>query len=247
MKRLLAVLLLTAAPAMAFDVKAMNDEEKAAFGAAVRDYLMENPEVLVEAINTMEERRMANESQNDKLLVQANAADIFEDGHSWVGGNPDGELTVVEFIDYRCGYCRRFNQEVHDTVEKDGNIRLILKEFPILGQDSDTSSRFAVAVKQIAGDDAYIKAHDALMELRGAATLEALTGIATEIGVDADQVINTMNTEPVNAVLRANRQLAERMRIMGTPTFVIGDELLRGVPQIGLAAAIEQIRDGADG
>lgn len=247
MKRLLAVLLLTAAPAMAFDVKAMNDEERAAFGAAVRDYLMENPEVLVEAINTMEERRMANESQNDKLLVQANAADIFEDGHSWVGGNPDGELTVVEFIDYRCGYCRRFNQEVHDTVEKDGNIRLILKEFPILGQDSDTSARFAVAVKQIAGDDAYIKAHDALMELRGAATLEALTGIATEIGVDADQVINTMNTEPVNEVLRANRQLAERMRIMGTPTFVIGDDLLRGVPQIGLAAAIEQIRDGADG
>lgn len=247
MKRLLAVLLLTAAPAMAFDVKAMNDEERAAFGAAVRDYLMENPEVLVEAINTMEERRMANESQNDKLLVQANAADIFEDGHSWVGGNPDGELTVVEFIDYRCGYCRRFNQEVHDTVEKDGNIRLILKEFPILGQDSDTSARFAVAVKQIAGDDAYIKAHDALMELRGAATLEALTGIATEIGVDADQVINTMNTEPVNEVLRANRQLAERMRIMGTPTFVIGDDLLRGVPQIGLAAAIEQIRNGADG
>lgn len=244
MKRLIAALLLTATPAMAFDISAMSESERAAFGEAVRDYLMENPEVLIESINVLEERRAVTEAQNDVALVAANRQAIFEDGHSWVGGNPEGDLTMVEFIDYRCGVCRRFNQEVHDIVRNDGNIRLILKEFPILGQDSEASARFAVAVRQIAGDEAYVKAHDELIALRSEASIEALRGVAERIGVDADEIVNTMNTEPVTAVLRENRQLAERMAIQGTPTFVIGDQLLRGVPGAGLTATVGQIRAG---
>lgn len=245
MKRLIAALLLTATPAMAFDVASMSETEKAAFGEAVREYLMANPEVLIESINVLEERRAADAAANDGALVAANRAAIFEDGHSWVGGNPEGDLTMVEFIDYRCGVCRKFNQQVHDAVAADGNIRLILKEFPILGKDSDMSARFAVAVKQAAGDEAYMRAHDALIALRGPATIEALRKIATEIGVEPDAIVNSMNTEPVTAVLRENRQLAERMAIQGTPTFVIGEELLRGVPAAGLDAAIAEIRAGA--
>lgn len=246
MKRLIAVLLLTANPVMAFDINAMTETEQEAFGKAVREYLMANPEVLIESINVLETRRAADAAQNDKLLVGQFEADIFDDGHSWVGGNPDGDLTMVEFIDYRCGVCRQFNQEVHDVVEADGNIRLILKEFPILGQDSDTSARFAVAVKQIAGDEAYMKAHDALITLRSSATLEALTKIANDIGVDADAVLAAMNTDAVNDVLRSNHKLAEQMAIQGTPTFVIGDELLRGVPQAGLTATVTDIRARLD-
>ncbi|MCF3974756.1 DsbA family protein [Paracoccus salsus] len=242
MKRLIAALLLTATPTFAFDISTMSQQEKADFGEAVREYLMANPEVLIESINVLEERRAADAAINDKELVTANREAIFEDGHSWIGGNPDGDLTVVEFIDYRCGVCRRFNDEVHDLVQDDGNIRLILKEFPILGQDSEASSRFAIAVKQIAGDEAYMKAHDALMELRSGATIEALSKIADQIGVEADAVVNTMNTESVSAVLRENRQLAERMAIQGTPTFVIGQELLRGVPAEGLTAAVAGLR-----
>ena len=244
MKRLIAALLLTATPAMSFDIQAMSDAEKAAFGDAVREYLMANPEVLIESINVLEERRAAGEAENDVALVAANQDAIFQDGHSWVGGNPDGDVTVVEFIDYRCGYCRKFNEQVHDIVEDDGNIRLILKEFPILGPDSETSARFAVAVKQIGGDEAYVKAHDALMALRGAPTPEALQKIAADIGIDGAEVINTMNTESVSAVLRDNRQLAERMSIMGTPTFVIGDTLLRGMPADGLEPSVAAAREG---
>lgn len=243
MKRLIAAFLLSATPAMALDLDAMSEAEKAAFGDAVREYLMANPEVLIESITELEKRRVADSAKNDEQLVAANSEAIFEDGHSWVGGNPDGDLTMVEFIDYRCGVCRRFNQEVKNVVESDGNIRLILKEFPILGQDSDNSARFAVAVKQIAGDDAYMKAHDELISLRGPATLEALKKIADKIGVDADEVVNLMNTESVTAVLRDNLQLAERMAIQGTPTFVIGDKLLRGVPAEGLTAVVEGIRE----
>lgn len=246
MKRLIAALLLTATPTFAFDISAMSDQEKAAFGDAVREYLMANPEVLIESINVLEERRAADSAANDKELVASNSDAIFEDGHSWIGGNPDGDLTVVEFIDYRCGVCRRFNDEVHDLVENDGNIRLIFKEFPILGQDSDASARFAIAVKQIAGDEAYMKAHDELIALRGPATIEALKKIAGDIGVDADEVVNTMNTEPVTAVLRENHQLAERMAIQGTPTFVIGEELLRGVPAAGLTETVAEIRKATE-
>lgn len=244
MKRLIAALLLTATPALAFDISAMSDAEKAAFGEAVREYLMTHPEVLVESINVLEERRAASEVENDVALVAANQDAIFDDGHSWAGGNPDGDVTMVEFIDYRCGYCRKFNEQVHDIVESDGNIRLILKEFPILGQDSETSARFAVAAKQIGGDEAYLKAHEELMELRGAPSPEALGKIAAEIGIDGDEVLNTMNTESVSAVLRENRQLAERMAIMGTPTFIIGDTLLRGMPANGLEATVAAAREG---
>ncbi|MDQ1899948.1 DsbA family protein [Paracoccus sp. WLY502] len=244
MKRLIAALMLTATPALAFDISAMSDAEKAAFGDAVREYLMANPEVLVESINVLEERRVASEAQNDVALVAANRDAIFEDGHSWVGGNPDGDVTVVEFIDYRCGYCRKFNDQIHDIVESDGNIRFILKEFPILGPESETSARFAVAVKQLGGDEGYLKAHDALMALRGAPSPEALKGIAADIGLDGDEVLNTMNTESVSAVLRENRQLAERMAIMGTPTFVIGDTLLRGMPADGLEPVVAAAREG---
>ncbi|MBK4215881.1 thioredoxin domain-containing protein [Paracoccus caeni] len=249
MTRLTAALLLgstfMASPALSFDISAMSEDEKAAFGEAVRDYLMDNPEVLVESINVLEQRRVAQEAQNDQQLVAANQDAIFEDGHSWVGGNPDGDVTVVEFLDYRCGYCRRFNDQVHALIKDDPNVRLILKEYPILGQDSEASSRFAIAVKQIAGDEAYMKAHDELITLRSEASLEALQGVAEKIGVDPTEVVNRMNTEDVTAVLRANRQLGETMAISGTPTFIIGGEMIRGVPPGGLEELVQAARDEA--
>lgn len=244
MKALMTAALLAAlaAPAAAFDPADMTDAERAAFGEAVRDYIMENPNVLVEAINAMEARRLANEAENDKELVAANRAEIFEDGHSWIGGNPEGDLTIVEFIDYRCGYCRRIAPEVDKLVADDGDIRLILKEFPILGQESDLASRYAIAVRQLAGGDAYKAAHDKLYDLRGAVTVETLNAISDELGLDAQAIVQRMNTEEVSSEIRENRKLAEKMQIMGTPTFVIGPELLRGIPSTGLAAAVEEIR-----
>lgn len=233
---------LTAQPAAAFDPAKMTDAEKAAFGEAVRDYIMSNPQVLVEAVNRMEEQRLADESKNDKTLVSANAADIFQDSRSWVGGNPQGNLTMVEFIDYRCGYCRKVASEVDEVVAKDGNIKLILKEFPILGPDSELASRYAIAVKRIAGNDAYKTAHDRLYAMRGEVTMDSLSALAGEQGLDAKAIVQRMNTEDVTAEIRANRQLAEKMQIMGTPTFVIGPELLRGIPSTGMAAAVQQVR-----
>ncbi|MDS9468095.1 DsbA family protein [Paracoccus sp. MBLB3053] len=237
-----AALATAALPALAFDPANMTEDEKAAFGEAVRDYLMANPNVLVESINVLEERRVADEAKNDKLLVENNKAEILEDGHSWIGGNLDGDITLVEFVDYRCGVCKRVHPELEKLISADGNIRWIVKEFPILTQESDLAARFAVAVLQEGGDAAYKKVHDALMETRGPVNLETLGALADKVGVEKSTVLNRMNTEEVSAVLRKNHQLAEQMRIMGTPTFIIEGEMLRGVPAEGLEGVIERAR-----
>lgn len=232
-----------AAPAGALDLSKMSTEEKAAFGEAVKDYLMQNPEVLVEAINVLEERQQAAAVENDKTLVDTNAKDIFEDGFSWIGGNPQGDVTIVEFMDYKCTYCKKAFPEVEDLLKKDGNIRLIVKEFPILSQQSELGARFAVATKQVAGDAAYKTVHDALVGMRGDISLEGLKRLAADNKFDADAIIKKMNTEEVTAVLRANHQLAERMNISGTPTFIIGNEMLRGyAPEEAMAKIVAEQR-----
>ncbi|MDF1620052.1 DsbA family protein [Pseudothioclava nitratireducens] len=246
-RSILAALALSAAtvmPASAFDISAMSEAEKAAFGDAVREFLMANPEVLIESINVLEERQQAQAAENDKLLVQTNAKDIFEDGYSWVGGNPEGDVTIVEFMDYRCTYCRKAYTEVEKLLEQDDNIRFVVKEFPILGEESELSGRFAVAVHQLAGDEAYKTIHDALIAFRGAVTLDSLSKLAESNGLDADAIVKRMNEEEVTAVLRANHQLAERMRISGTPAFVIGGELMRGYAPVDVMAKIVKDQRG---
>jgi len=219
---------LIAAPAQALDLNAMNDAEKAEFGEQVRAYLLENPQVIIEAINILEQRNAEAEAMVDKELVAANADALFNDGYSWVGGNPDGDITLVEFMDYRCGYCRRAVSEVASLLAEDGNIRLVIKELPILGEASVLSSRFAVATKQVAGDDAYKQVHDALLEFSGDPSEVTLRRISDGLGLDSDAILATMNSDAVTAEIAQTRELAQRMNISGTPSFVLGTEMLRG-------------------
>ncbi|WP_120632868.1 DsbA family protein [Ruegeria sp. EL01] len=224
---LLGLSLITS-PAQALDLNAMTDTEKAEFGAQVREYLLENPDVIIEAINILEQRNAAAEAETDKELVAANVDELFNDGYSWVGGNPDGDITLVEFMDYRCGYCRRAVPEVASLLSEDGNIRLVIKEFPILGDASVLSSRFAVATKHVAGDDAYKQVHDALLEFSGDASEVTLRRISDGLGLDSDAIIAAMDSEQVTDEISQTRALAQRMQISGTPSFVLGTEMLRG-------------------
>ncbi len=238
---------LAAAPAVALDLSAMTDAERDAFGEAVREYLMENPEVLIEAIGVLEQRQAAMETENDAALIRTHADAIYDDGHSWVGGNPDGDVTIVEFVDYRCGFCRRAHPEVEQLLSIDGDVRLIMKEFPILGEQSELASRFAVAVQQLHGEDAYKEAHDALITFRGDVTLPALERLAEELGHEAGALITRMNEPAVTDILRENRQLAERLRISGTPTFIMGDMMVRGyLPIDGMMELVDVVR-GSEG
>lgn len=233
----------TAMPAAAFDIKSMTAEEKAAFGAAVRDYLLEHPDVLIDMSQALESQQYAQQAQSDIKMLKDNHDAIYDDGHSWVGGNPAGDVTVVEFMDYRCGYCRKANPEVEELVRADGNIRFILKEFPILGEASLTSSKFAIAVKNLGGDEAYKTAHDTLMELRGEPTEATLADLARKLGLDAAKVKAEMDSPEVAAVIQKNHDLAEALQIQGTPMFVIGDTLVRGyVPIDGMRKIVADAR-----
>jgi protein-disulfide isomerase len=231
-----------AAPASALDLTTMTDGERDAFGAEVRAYLLENPQVLMEAIAVLEQREAEARVSGDIALVRENAKDLFNDGHSWVGGNPDGDLTLVEFMDYRCGYCKQAFTDVEKLIGSDGNIRLILKEFPILGEQSTLSAQFAIAVQQLHGDDAYKQVHDALMEMRTEVTADALARLAEGFDLDAAPIIARMAGPEVAAVIDANRELAARLQISGTPTFVIDEQMLRGYVPLAqmqqIAAAI---------
>ncbi len=214
-------------PALATDLAVMSEAERAAFRAEVRAYLIENPEVLLEAINTLEARQAADQVTADAAMVSSNAAAIFADGRSWVGGNPDGDITLVEFVDYRCGYCKKAHAEVAELIQSDGNIRYVLKEFPILGEQSVLASRFAIAVRAVGGADIYWQMHDALMTLRGDVSPETLDRLATELGLDPAAVRTAMTNPEVDAEIAANHALGDALQISGTPTFVLQDKLLR--------------------
>jgi protein-disulfide isomerase len=235
-----ALCLALATPAAALDLSAMTDSERKAFGDAVRGYLLENPGVLMEAIAILEQQRETDAAQRDLTLLRDNTDVIFNNADDWAGGNLKGDITVVEFVDYRCGYCRKAHDEVSQLVETDGNIRLVMKEFPILGEDSLTSARFAIAVRRLAGDDAYKRAHDALIALKGPVDATALGRLAGEIGLDMGKVAAEMESPAVADIIRANHELASLLDINGTPTFVIRETMVRGyVPLDGMRQIVQ--------
>lgn len=228
---ILPILLTTlsfAAPARATDIINMTDSERDVFQAEIRDYLLQNPEVIMEAVAILENREAEAETLGDTALVLRNSDAIFNDGVSYVGGNPEGDITIVEFSDYRCPYCKKARPEVAKLVASDGNIRLIYKEFPILGPDSATTAKFAAATLIVSGPENYLSVSQALMKLRGAPSVEALTHIADDIGLDTEAVMLKMQSPEVSKILQANRALGQKLKISGTPTFVIGTQMVRG-------------------
>lgn len=233
-----ALLALMAAPVNALDLTKMSDAEREAFRAEVRAYLLENPQVIMEAVAVLEDQKAAQQENADLSLVQNNAKAIFDDGYSWVGGNPEGDITVVEFLDYRCGYCRKAFEEVKSLIDGDGNIRFIVKEFPILGQASLDSARFAIATKQVAGDEAYAALHDALMDYKGQTSPAALSRLAATLGIDAKPIVAQLDAPEVDAEIRKTHELAQILQINGTPTFVFGEQMIRGYVPLN---AMEQI------
>jgi len=220
----LAVTAATMAPAQT----ALTETERAAFGAEVRAYLLENPEILSEMVALLEERQQAATEAEDGALVATQAGALFDDGFSYVGGNPEGDVTIVEFLDYQCSFCRRAHGEVMSLLAEDGNIRWIVKELPILGPASVTASRAAIATLIAAGPDAYGALNDHLMRLDGPVTDASLDAGLVAAGVDPAAIRAAMDDPEIDRRIAETRALAERLAIRGTPSFVFGDRMVRG-------------------
>lgn len=217
---------------------AMPDAVDPEFGAQVRAYLLQNPEVIFEAVAEFERRNAQAQGDMDVALVQANADALFNDPMSWVGGNPDGDVTLVEFLDYKCGFCKRAMPEVEALLEQDDNIRVIVKELPILGPESELAARFAISVLDLAGAEAYDSVHVELMGYDGEITPDYLEEVAGDLDLALEDIVAHMDSDTVSGVIDDNRALAQRLQISGTPTFVMGEQMIRGfVPADALLEA----------
>jgi protein-disulfide isomerase len=198
----------------------------------------------MEAIADLEPRQAQAEVLRDAQLDAMNMNAMVDDGFSYVGGNPDADFTIIEFIDYRCSFCRRAHPEVAELIESDGNIRIITKEYPILGEQSVIASHFAVATKIVAGDEAYKLISDALINMRSDVSPASLTALASAFDLDGDAIMAEMDSPAVREVLATNRALGDRMQISGTPTFVFGDQMVRGYADLAqMRKIVAEVRE----
>ncbi|MEM7724400.1 MAG: DsbA family protein [Pseudomonadota bacterium] len=201
--------------------------EKAAIDAQIRAYILENPEVLLEAMQVLEQRQQAEAAVADRELLSSLSSEILNDGYSHVAGNPNGDVTVVEFSDYRCGFCKRAHDGIKALLSADKNVRLVIKEFPILGPDSTFAARAAMAAK-LQGDEVYMTYNDALMRFQGELNQRAVIGVAQNVGIDVERLQNDMERPEIAANIRQTYTLARQLEINGTPGFIVGDQIVRG-------------------
>jgi len=221
-----ALFMASTASAQMFDD--LSDTDRAALQAEIRTYLMQNPEILEEMVALLQAEREAVERQRDRQLLAGNREALEDDGVSAVLGNPDGDITIVEFLDYQCGFCKRAHPEVAQLLEADGNIRLVQKELPILGPVSISASKAALAILLNEGPQTYMAYSDLLMSFEGQLTSAAITGLARKAGADIATMQITAEGPQVAAIISSNMALAQALQISGTPSFVFGDQLVRG-------------------
>ena len=224
----ISFIFLLATQSFALDLSKMSAAERALLQKEIRLYLLENPEIIMEAVEVLRAKEQQAAIQSDFELVKKHKKAIFEDGFSFIGGNPNGDITLVEFVDYRCGYCKKAHNEVEKLLSTDGNIRFVIKEFPILGEESLVLSKFALAVKLVHGDEIYKLVHDILIKMKSPPSEKAFDQIISNLNLEAQAVESAMESNEVNGMIAYTRTLAERLKISGTPTFVMNDELIRG-------------------
>lgn len=202
--------------------------------AIVRDYLMREPEVVYEAIQELQRRQQAAEAEERQQAVARFHGQIFEDPRDPVLGNPQGDVTMVEFFDYRCGYCRQMAPGLRSLIANDDGLRVVLKEFPILGPESQLAARAALAARQ---QGAYEEFHFDLMaeETIDPAVIER---IAKDSGLDVAQLRQDMQSEETTSLIEENLQLAQALGINGTPSFIINDVVIPGAAPIADLAQV---------
>jgi protein-disulfide isomerase len=190
----------------------------------VRDYLMREPEVIYEALQELQRRQAEQQAERQRLALLESRDELVADPATPVAGNPDGDVTLVEFFDYRCGYCRRVVSSVQALLDQDDGLRVVFKELPVLGEDSVRAARAALASQK---QDAYMPFHFALMRADDLSE-QGIMKIADRLGMDTERLRADMAAPEVDQALEANYQLANLLGIEGTPAFVIGDELIPG-------------------
>lgn len=213
---------------------------KAEFERRVRDYLIAHPEVIAEAINRLEARQREQEARQAQASLKLHADQVFHDPDDPVGGNPSGDVTLVEFFDYNCPYCKRMAPIMTQAEAADPRLRIVYKEFPILGPNSLFAAKAALAAK---GQGKYVAFHRALYQVRGSVDEDKVLEVAKTVGLDLARLKADMQAPEIGARLDQNIKLAQALGINGTPGFAIGDSIFTGATDLkSLQAAIAAAR-----
>jgi protein-disulfide isomerase len=232
-----ALALTTLIPAMAagFDAAQRGEIEK-----IIREYLIANPQVLQDVMMELEKRQSAMDSQRQQAAVRENSKELFSSSRHVVVGNPQGNVTMVEFFDYNCGYCKRAMDDMMVLLKNDRNLKVILKEFPVLGPGSLEAAKVATAVRiQDKTGKKYLDFHQRLMGGRGQADKARALAAAKDAGFDVAKIEKDLESDEVKASLQESFKLAQALGLNGTPSYVIGDKVIIGA--VGLEALQEGI------
>ena len=212
-------------PAAAADFDAGQREQ---IGKVVREYLMQHPEVIQDAIAELERRQAdAQKTAQASALKDASSA-LLKSPHGTLVGNPAGDVTLVEFFDYNCGYCKRALTDMQALAKTDPKLRIVLKDFPVLGPESLEASKVALAVKQQISGDKLFDYHQRLLATRGRVNGDRALAVAREMGLDIPRLKTDSEGAEVKAALAENADLGEKLAFNGTPAFIVGDEVIAG-------------------
>jgi protein-disulfide isomerase len=231
---------LAAAPQLVC-AQTFSDAQKTELGAIIKQYLIAHPEVIQEAIAELEKRQAVAEAEKAKAAVKDNAATLFDSSRQVVVGNPQGDVTMVEFFDYNCGYCKRALSDMMDLMKDDNKLRVVLKEFPVLGPGSVEAAQVAVAARmQDKSGKKYLDFHQRLLGGRGQADKARALAAAKEAGFDMARLERDMASPEVKATIEENMKLAESLGLNGTPSYVVGTDVVVGA--VGLPALRDKVK-----
>ncbi|MCA6107263.1 DsbA family protein [Bradyrhizobium cenepequi] len=217
-----------------------SDTQRSDIESIVRNYLVTHPEVLEEAMTELAKRQAVAEAEKHQAGIEKNADVIFNSPRGVTLGNKDGDVTFVEFFDYNCGYCKRAMADMLDLMKTDPKLKVVLKEFPVLSQGSVEAAQVAVAVRmQDPTGKKYLDFHQKLLGGRGAADKARAMAVAKEVGLDMARLEKDMASPEAKATIEENFKLAEAMGMNGTPSYVIGKQVVIGA--VGLDNLKEKI------
>ena len=194
----------------------------------IKNYILDNPEIVIEAIELFQKKQSLNAIKKEKETIKSLSVELYDDTNSYFFGNENSELKIVEFIDYNCGYCKKNHEIMMNILNKNNDIKYIIKELPILGESSLLASKFAIIIYFVDGPKIYEKFYDSLMKHNSQLNFEVLNRIANKVGSSVIDFNSRLNTDRVNNVILKNLTLADKLSIDGTPTFIIEDNIFRG-------------------
>ena len=222
-------------PAATAAPKSFSPAQEAEIGAIVKQYLLDHPEVLVDAMNVLQAKQDQAAKDKAASVIKSRPGDIYSDGYSFVAGNPNAKVTLVEFFDYNCGYCRKAFEKMMTLAAPNSNVRFIFKEFPILSPESEVASKAAFAASK---QNKYLEFHRGLMSHPGRANEQAIDDVAKKIGLNMTQFHKDMTSPDAEAHVSANLKLGSDLGLDGTPSFIVNGKVITGWSEKDVDAAI---------